>query len=237
VTALDRAAFAGPFRIRDVHYAAGETYARHAHDELQISIILRGAMREETGGVSYDGRTGDIVIKPAKLMHADSFEGGRIICIDVDPSCVDLPFRAYAWHRTNTPIAMRLARHFLAGDVDELLGALPSAITRDRVIATRAARALDETFAGPRDLAALANDLGVHRVYLSRVFRMQWGCSPREYLQDIRARAAAHRLASTARALADIALETGFSDQAHMSRVFLRRVGMTPMAFRRLARA
>jgi AraC-like DNA-binding protein len=52
----------------------------------------------------------------------------------------------------------------------------------------------------------------------------------------VRARAVAHRLASTARALAEIALEAGFSDQAHMSRVFLRRMGVTPGAFRRIAR-
>ena len=39
----------------------------------------------------------------------------------------------------------------------------------------------------------VAHDLGVHRVYLARVFRLQFGCSPREYVQHLRVRAAAHQ--------------------------------------------
>jgi len=231
------------FRIRDQHYEAGEIYPRHAHDELQISIVLRGTMREESGGVAYDGCAGDIIIKPAGLMHSDTFSATRIVCLDADPASIEVPFRAYAWYRATaaTSPAVRLAKQFLAGedvddDVDDLLGALSPRIGVDRAIATRAARTLDETFADPPPIPQLARDLGVHRVYLARVFRLQWGCSPREYVQSVRARAAAHRLASTTRPLAEIALETGFSDQAHMSRIFLRCTGLTPAAFRRLAR-
>lgn len=213
---------------------------RHAHDELQISVVLRGTMREDAGGVSYDGCAGDIIIKPAGLMHADTFAAARIVCLDTTAGA-ELPFRGYAWHRINaaTSIAMRVTKRFLGGedvaaDVDDLVGALPSRIGTDRVIATRAARMLEEAFpVMPR----LARELGVHRVYLARVFRLQWQCSPREYVQQLRVRAAAHRLASTKHALAEIALDSGFSDQPHMNRVFRRCMGLTPAAFRRLARA
>jgi hypothetical protein len=175
-----------PFRIRDMHYAAGETLGRHAHDELQISILLRGTMREETGGVAYEGCAGDIIIKPAGVMHSDTFELARIVCLDADPSGIDLPLQGYQWHRISaaTSAAVRVAKRFLAGadvadDIDDLLGALPSKVTADRALATRAARTLDETFARPPAMDALASELGVHRVHLARVFRMQWNCSPR----------------------------------------------------------
>lgn len=226
------------FRIRDMSYDAGEAMPRHAHDELQISILLRGTMREEAGGVVYEGRAGDIIIKPAGVMHANTFGAARIVCLDtVD----ELPFRGYAWHRISaaTPVAMRVTKRYLDGedvseDIDELLAALPSPVRADRVLATRAARMLDDAFPA---MPPLARELGVHRVYLARVFRLQWGCSPRDYVQQLRVRAAAHRLASTMHALADIALDCGFSDQPHMSRVFRRCMGLTPAAFRRMARA
>jgi AraC family transcriptional regulator len=243
MTAAAPVAFAGPFRLRDMGYESGETHARHAHGEVQISFLLRGAMREESNGVDYRGRTGDIVVKPAGMVHSDVFEPTRIVCIDVQPQCLDLPFDRYAWHRTAgaTAAALRMTRCFFAGedasdDLDDLLAMLPSRVAADRVLATRAARAIEETFPHPASVSELAADLRVHRVYLARVFRLQWGCSPREYVQQLRVRAAAHDLASTTRALAGIALDSGFSDQSHMNRAFLRRMGVTPAAFRRIAR-
>ena len=92
------------FRIRDQHYEAGEIYPRHAHDELQISIVLRGTIREESGGVAYDGCAGDIIIKPAGLMHSDTFSATRIVCLDADPSQIEVPFHGYAWYRATAAL-------------------------------------------------------------------------------------------------------------------------------------
>jgi AraC family transcriptional regulator len=43
---------------------------------------------------------------------------------------------------------------------------------------------------------------------------------------------ASRQLVATKRSLADIALAAGFADQAHFSRVFKERTGMTPAKFR-----
>lgn len=230
------------FRIRDMRYGAGLTHGRHVHDELQISIILRGELREEVNGVAYRGVPGDVVIKPAAIPHSDSFDLTRIVCLDADPRLVDMVPPGYSWHRnpTVTAAAMRVAVRYVRSectteDVDELLAALSPA--RDRVVATKAARAIDEQFADNVSIDALAADLGVHRVYLARVFRERWGCSPREYVQRARLRAVANQLVTTTKPIVDIALGAGFSDQGHMSRVFARQLGTTPAAFRRLARA
>ena len=37
---------AGAFRLRDVHYVAGEWQGRPGHDESQISIVLRVTQTE-----------------------------------------------------------------------------------------------------------------------------------------------------------------------------------------------
>lgn len=234
--------FAGPFRIRDVHYDPAEVHPRHGHDEFQISIVLRGTVEEDAGGGRAHGCAGDIVVKPRGLMHANAFNDARIVCLDTDASGLDFPLPGYAWHRTvpTMTAAMRLIERLLQAkpledDVDDLLAIIPSPVTADRRLARRACRILDECFREPLSVRRLAQDLGVHRVYLARVFRLQWDCSPRDYVQRLRVRAATGALASTGRALAEIALEAGFADQSHMTRIFRRRMGITPAAFRRLA--
>jgi AraC family transcriptional regulator len=241
---VSRMVTSGAFRIRDVRYAPREDQGRHAHGELQISVIVAGEMDEAVHGVTYRGVSGDVVVKPAGLSHANGFTATRIVCIDADPSGFDVPLPGYGWHRSAnvTRSGVQLAVRFLRGQsvdeaLDDLIAALPPAVITDRAVATRAARAIDDLYASPVSIDTLASELRVHRVYLARVFRAQWGCSPREYIQHVRVRAAAHRIASTTKPLAEIALDTGFSDQAHMSRMFMRNMGVTPAAFRRIARS
>lgn len=236
--------FAGPFRIRDVRYDPWEIHERHAHDLLQIGIVLRGTVIEDSGGVRYRGSAGDIIVKPPGTMHANTFDGVRILSLDCDPARLEALTPAYAWHRSaaSTAAALRLARRFLAGEalaeaMDDFLSVLPSPEMRDRPLAIRARRLLEESFTEPLGVERIAAILGVHRVYLARVFRLQWRCSPREYVQQLRVRAAADALASTKRPLSAIALDCGFADQAYMSRTFTRSVGMSPAAFRRLVQA
>jgi AraC family transcriptional regulator len=95
---------------------------------------------------------------------------------------------------------------------------------------------LDDTFAeGPRvrDLAARA---GVHSVYLARQFRRHMGCSITDYRTLLRARAAAELLASSGVPPAAAAARCGFADQSHLCRVFKGATGLTPLAYRRLAK-
>lgn len=238
-------AIAGAFRIRDVHYDEEEVHPRHAHDLLQIGIVIRGSVIEESRGMTYHGSAGDIVVKPAGAMHANVFHGVRIVSLDCDAATLDFPLPHHVWHHstTATGAAMRLVTRFLAGEaslderLDDFLAALPSPVTSNRLLAERARRLLEECFTEPLSVERVAQIVGVHRVYLARVFRLQWRCSPREYVQRLRVRAAANALASTNRPLADIAFDSGFADQAYMSRTFARTVGITPAAFRRLAQA
>jgi AraC-like DNA-binding protein len=49
----------------------------------------------------------------------------------------------------------------------------------------------------------------------------------------VRVRRACDRLRARDATLADVALETGFVDQSHFTRVFKRVMGTTPAAYRR----
>ena len=83
----------------------------------------------------------------------------------------------------------------------------------------------------------MAREAGVHPVYFARAFRAQTGLPVGAYLRKLRVDRAAERLASTNFRIADIALETGFSDQSHLTRVFRALTGMTPATYRQRRRS
>ncbi|MCW1843829.1 AraC family transcriptional regulator [Prosthecomicrobium hirschii] len=78
------------------------------------------------------------------------------------------------------------------------------------------------------DLAAIAG-LTPHR--LIRAFRRETGLTPHAYLVDRRVAAARDRLRGGERP-AEVAAATGFADQAHLTRAFKARMGVTPGAYR-----
>jgi len=63
------------------------------------------------------------------------------------------------------------------------------------------------------------------------------GVSIHQYLTDLRLRASLDALCEDRRPLALLALDLGFSNQAHFTTAFSRRFGCTPDAFRRDLRA
>jgi len=68
----------------------------------------------------------------------------------------------------------------------------------------------------------------------ARAFRISVGCPPHAYVLQRRILRAKTLIVETDLPLAQIALEAGLADQAHLSRLFRRFFGATPSAYRRL---
>jgi AraC-like DNA-binding protein len=83
----------------------------------------------------------------------------------------------------------------------------------------------------PPTLAELAEQAGLSRYQLLRRFERAHGVPPHAWLLMQRAEEA-RRLIRQGLALADAAAATGFADQSHLGRVFLRQFGFTPGAWR-----
>jgi AraC-like DNA-binding protein len=90
---------------------------------------------------------------------------------------------------------------------------------------------LDEHFAENISLDQLAALSGVSAFQLSRAFRKSIGLPPHAYQVHRRIRAA-ENLLRNGYPPADVAADCGFSDQAHLTRVFRQANGMTPAQFR-----
>lgn len=69
--------------------------------------------------------------------------------------------------------------------------------------------------------------------YFCRAFKKSFGESAHLYVMRRRVVLAQGLIAQGGQALAEIALASGFADQAHMTRVFSRFVGMSPSRWRR----
>src|SRR5271168_418411 len=91
---------------------------------------------------------------------------------------------------------------------------------------------LHTSFAKPVSLHETAKAVGLHPVYLARMFRQHYGCSVGEYLRRHRVEIACCQIATTHKPLAEIAFECGFADQAHFTRTFRYLMGLTPSSYR-----
>ncbi|MCT2590212.1 AraC family transcriptional regulator [Streptomyces sp. N2-109] len=103
--------------------------------------------------------------------------------------------------------------------------------------AARRARALMVETAA-EDLAAevsaerLAEGAGCSRFALYRAFRAEYGMSPSDFRRQLRLRGARRLLAAGSTA-SEAAAASGFADQSHFHRWFVRCYGITPGDFRR----
>ena len=80
------------------------------------------------------------------------------------------------------------------------------------------------------DLSHIAQRSEAH---FARAFKRTFGETPHTYLTRLRLELASRAMLASDAPLTDIALTCGFTDQAHLCRLFRRWIGRTPAAWRR----
>lgn len=81
-------------------------------------------------------------------------------------------------------------------------------------------------------LDELANIAALSSFHFARLFKVSTGSSPHQYMLQRRVDRAKELLRNPGLSLSQISLETGFSDQSHLTNVFRRSLGVTPSAYR-----
>lgn len=97
----------------------------------------------------------------------------------------------------------------------------------------RITRHVDAKLAERLSTVKLAALVRLSTSHFCRAFKADLGCSPHEYVIRCRIVRSKTLMRETGISLAQIALECGLADQAHLSRLFRRRVGTSPSAWRR----
>lgn len=88
-------------------------------------------------------------------------------------------------------------------------------------------------FSEPLTLEDIANQAGVSKHYLCRLFQKNLGYSPMEFVRRRRIEQAAAALRVTDQAVHRIAAECGFETQSYFGKVFRDYFGMSPLEYRK----
>ena len=81
-----------------------------------------------------------------------------------------------------------------------------------------------------QDLSAVARRSNAH---FSRSFKLTFGEPPHAYVVKRRLEKACHLMVTSSVSLSEIALSAGFSDQAHLCKLFRQAFGQSPASWRR----
>ncbi len=100
---------------------------------------------------------------------------------------------------------------------------VPGAISRARTL-------IDDDPLAPVTLSDLARESGLSRYQVLRGFAKATGLTPHAYLVQRRIHLA-RRLIAQGMPLAEAAAASGFADQSHMTRIFVRKYGVSPRAY------
>jgi len=100
----------------------------------------------------------------------------------------------------------------------------------------RASELLHENIHGHIRLSQLARECGLSVSHFARSYKISFGVSPHQWLIQHRIEHAKELMSGTSNSLMEIAIQSGFSNQAALTRAFHHLVGVAPGNWRRQAR-
>lgn len=137
--------------------------------------------------------------------------------------------------RTNRPALQQI----MAGATSYLLGLFYSAQQAQPAVHAYHSNAIEmaiahihNEFASDLNMKHIAEEIGVSYSWFRSTFVAHTGLSPHQYLLELRLVRARNLLAETNLSVKEISLQTGFEDEHYFSRLFRRKMNLTPGQFR-----
>jgi AraC family transcriptional regulator len=240
----------------DVCHQTPRKLPQHSHQLPFFGMLLGGSYRENYVHEERYFGPFTIMFRPAGIPHQDEIgpTGVKFFEIEILPSWQNRMKECSASLEAPSDdchggellwLAMKLFRETRATkadtlSVESLLAELLGAVAPQTKESTKHAppwlrRVLDKLrseFCERLTLEDLSQEVDVHPVHLSRVFRRSTREGIGEYIHRLRIRAACEQMLKPDVTLTELALNTGFADQSHFTRAFRRVTGLSPGAFR-----
>lgn len=229
----------------------GDAIAPHGHARAHFMVILGGSYRTDAKPAAPETQP-VIVYNPPGTWHSDRFEGpGVFFSIELDETrardaaAFGLPDHPIRLEEGRQQAAMRRIMRACARRAPDVSESLclellaetgverPGENLRPRWLD----RVIDRLRSMPQEpapIGVLAREANVHPVHLARAFRRHCGCTPGEFQAALRLASAAEALRGGNRPIVEIALDSGFADQSHLTRRFRALYGVPPAVYRRM---
>lgn len=209
-------------------HGRAERLPRHRHRHGYAAIVLSGGYIEAGDRGRFRAEAGHVLFHKAFEAHWDLFGSGGAEILNIP---LDIEHESAAGRCSDPDSIVKLAESDL-----HLAGV---ALLRDCVPSESPDDDWPDLLA--RDLGGCdrfrldewADTRGLHPASVSRGFRLAYGVSPKRFRLERMAARAARKICATGAPLSRIAADTGFADQAHMTRALVGLFGLTPMRLRR----
>src|SRR4051812_29026524 len=249
----------GEVTVHESEFTTALVIPAHVHDQPVVSLLLSGVAAEVIDRHKRDLAAQDLLFTPAFEQHAYTFrQSGRWLNMQYSPAWLArvsekavLPTSsqlirnrsAVAWAtRVRTEVRQPDAVSSLAIDGAMILmiaemarSRIDDESTRPRWLRT-VEDAIETHITEPPSTEALAALAGVHPSHLLRVFRKYNRVTISNFVRRRRIELARHRVALGEIPLSIIALDAGFADQSHFTRVFRQTFSETPGQYARSLR-
>ena len=227
-----------------------QTLHGHGHHDFHICIVQGGGFIERDGNGWQECGPGVARVSPAHAEHELLLDDSGLHCTIVElPAMSVRGLTQTLDHSRFLPSVIcgdrvgRFGAHWANGDqfAAECLALELAAYSVLPVSSTTPPRWVEDLRAELSSnsdrlysLADAARRFDLHRSHVARTFRAWYGRSAGAHVRAHRAYAGADRLRTSQQPIADLALELGFVDQAHFTRVFRAHLGVSPGRYRRI---
>lgn len=247
------------FALREIIHQPSGKIPKHSHELAHIGFVLRGNFIEECEGKKLECKPLSASFLAPGATHSDDFRS-EVHCyvLEIAPKrlndlCEILTLKepVFSYGGKLSWLALRLYQE--ARQKDEASSLAIEGLSLE-ILAELARKRADGNFQKPPRWLEQANEfirerftesltheqiaetVAVHPVYLAQLFRRYYGCTIGEYARKLRIEFACRRISATHDPLVEIALDAGFYDQSHFSKVFKHFTGFTPSRFRAILR-
>lgn len=227
------------------------------HLHYMVFQIKEGALVLELEGRRYTAKPGDFVLFDCKQPHEYHAQNDflEFYWMVFDGPMLDLFYRQILSMRegahvfpspdvgqfqlifdrllAQAALSSRRPEHIMAKLIYTMLCLLLAGTPENNTIIDQALAFMDQHFTEPLHVNEMAAQVGLSGSHFTKFFRQQTGYSPHEYIVLRRIDRAKELLLSTDQPVGQIAYEAGYHSEENFIRSFKKKVGVSPMAFRK----
>lgn len=231
----------------------------HSHDNPSLVIVLEGGFIEKYKDKSFNYNPLNIIYRPGFEKHSNQFSDSGSKCLNIELT-VDWMNKAglkgpaiNQYFQINRNLFSKIicrinnelrledaySKMILEGLILDLLAQMLRYQEKEneKQYPTLLKKLTDYIESSPDyaiSVIELTKFTNVNYIHLHRIFKKYFKITLGEYLRQRKMEAVSKKLINTKESLVDIALNYGFSDQAHFSRFFKKHSGLTPTHYRLL---